>query len=301
MLPAPFDTPYAVTEPYGLREAEAYCRRLATSHYENFLVATVFLPPRLRQHFYNIYAYCRIADDLADEAVSPERALQLLDWWEAQLRLCYDGMPEHPVFVALQTTNEAFGIPMTPYANLLKAFRRDQVQTRYETYEELLEYCQCSANPVGHLVLHLFGFTDAQRRELSDATCTALQLANFWQDVVPDYEKGRVYLPRSDMTRFGVTEEAIAKRHFTPAFGALMEFECRRAMELFEFGEGLRAVVPRRLALDVEMFTRGGKEILHRIARQRYDVLTRRPTIPKLRQMGLLVGAAARVFAGRQT
>jgi len=296
----PFDSSYAVTRPYTLREAEEYCRRLATSHYENFLVATVFLPKALSQHFFNIYAFCRIADDLGDESPTSERALQLLDWWERSLRGCYDGQPDHPVFVALQRTNEMFGIPITPYLDLLRAFRRDQVQSRYDTYEELLDYCKCSANPVGHLVLHLFGYTDAHRRNLSDATCTALQLVNFWQDVVPDYGKGRIYLPRCDRERFGITEEQIAERRFNASFAALMELECSRAAELLDYGLGLCSVVPKRLAIDVAMFSQGGREVLRRIAAQGYDVLGSRPAIPKARQATLLAGTALRVlFRGK--
>jgi len=285
-----------VSEQYSLREAERYCRKIATSHYENFLVASILLPRRLHQHFYNIYAYCRIADDLADETGSPERAMQLLDWWEDQLVACYHGDATHPVFVALRRTNDAFCIPMEPYQDLLRAFRRDQVQRRYATYDELLGYCRYSANPVGRLVLHLFGFSDEHRRCLSDATCTALQLTNFWQDVVRDYENGRIYLPECDMRQFGVTEETIRTRTFTPQFGALLRFECQRTEELFAYGAALTSVVPRRLAVDVEMFTRGGREVLRRIAAQGYDVLSRRPTVPRRRQLSLLLGAAARVL-----
>lgn len=290
--------PYCVDRPYTKAEAEQYCARLAKRHYENFLVATAFVPRHLRQHFYNIYAYCRIADDLGDESGGPDRALPLLDWWQEELEACYSGHPRHPVFVALADTNERFGIPREPYEDLLKAFRQDQVVTRYATYEQLLGYCQWSANPVGRLVLYLCGFRDAERQRLSDCTCTALQLANFWQDVVRDYAIGRVYIPREDMERFGVTEEQIAARRFTQGFGDLMRFECERARELFAAGAPLAAMVPRHLRLDIEMFTQGGLEVLRRIEAQGYDVLRRRPAIPRRRQVFMLMRRLAGGWIG---
>jgi squalene synthase HpnC len=293
----PLDTPYAVIETMSAAESRAYCRKLARAHYENFLVSTVLVPRDLRPHFHSIYAYCRVADDLADEAVTPERALQLLDWWERELDRCCAGAPRHPVFVALAETMAAFGIPREPFDDLLGAFRQDQSVRRYATYGDLLAYCARSANPVGRLVLHLFGFTDEHRRGLSDATCTGLQLANFWQDVVTDFARGRVYLPAEDMDRFGVTLDQIADRRCTPAFADLMRFQCSRTRELFEYGSALAAVVPRRLRLDVEMFTAGGVEVLRRIERQGFDVLKRRPTIPRSRQATMLVGRVVRSFS----
>lgn len=294
------DSPYRVHGNCSLLEAREYCARLARSHYENFLVATVFVPRRLRQHFYNVYAYCRISDDLGDESGDPAAALRLLDWWEEELRLCYEGSPRHPVFVALAETNAEFSIPMEPYADLLRAFRQDQTTTRYATYEELLGYCRYSANPVGRLVLALCGYTDTGRQELSDRTCTALQLANFWQDVARDYAIGRIYLPLEDMRRFGVSEEQIATRRCDAAFRDLMRFECERAYALFEAGRPLVGMVDRRLRLDIEMFTRGGLEVLRRIEAQGYDVLSRRPAIPKRRQLAMLAGRAlAGLFGGR--
>jgi squalene synthase HpnC len=289
------DNPYRVDRAYSLNEAQDYCARLAKSHYENFLVASLFVPKQLKQHFYNVYAYCRISDDLGDESGGPEKALPLLDWWESELDACYAGAPQHPVFVALAETNERFGIPRQPYADLLRAFRQDQTVTRYATYEELLGYCRYSANPVGRLVLYLCGYSDPERQGYSDATCTALQLANFWQDVVRDYAIGRIYLPLEDMTRFGVSEEDIALCRFTPAFAQLLQFECERAKALFAEGMKLCPLVDRRIRLDIEMFSRGGQEIIRRIEAQGYDVLTRRPTIPKKRQLAILAG---RLLAG---
>jgi len=290
MRPTDCDSAYRVNRAYDLAEARAYCARLARSHYENFLVGSLFVPRDLRQHFYNVYAYCRISDDLGDETGGPDRALPLLDWWDEELHACYAGHPRHPVFVALAETNERFDIPMEPYSDLLSAFRQDQRVTRYATYGELLGYCRFSANPVGRLVLYLCGYRDPERQGYSDATCTALQLANFWQDVARDYDIGRIYLPLDDMARFGVSEEDIASRRFTPEFAELLRFECERAQGLFAEGSRLLPLVDRRLRLDIEMFGRGGLEILRRIEAQGYDVLTRRPEIPRRRQLAILAG-----------
>ncbi len=273
-------------------EALAYCRRLAHSHYENFSVATWFLPARLRQHFCNVYAYCRISDDLGDEVGDRSASLQLLSQWEAELDACYAGSPRHPVFVALAETVRQFDIPKQPFSDLLKAFRQDQTVTRYENFDDVLGYCQYSANPVGRLVLYVCGYGDAERQQLSDFTCTALQLANFWQDVSVDYAKGRIYLPLEDVRRFGVSEEDMAAERNTPAFCEMMQFEVERARERFRRGRGLAERVDRELAIDIELFTRGGEEVLNAIERQGFKVLGRRPVISKPRKL-LLVARAA--------
>ncbi|HEY5027445.1 MAG TPA: squalene synthase HpnC, partial [Candidatus Angelobacter sp.] len=252
----------------ALEDARRYCERLAKTHYENFSVATWFLPRSLRQHFYNVYAYCRISDDLGDEVGDPQQSLELLDQWEAELNACYAGSPKHPVFVALAKTVKQCGIPKHEFSDLLVAFRRDQTVTRFETFDDILGYCRYSANPVGHLVLHLCGYSDAERQQLSDYTCTALQLANFWQDVFVDYGKGRIYLPLEDLRRFGVTGEDIAQRRATPQFVAMMKFEVGRAREWFVHGLPLLKMVNRELAIDLELFSRGGQEILNAIERQ---------------------------------
>ena len=276
----------------SLEEARAYCERLAKSHYENFSVATWFLPKRLRQHFYNVYAYCRISDDLGDEVGNPQQSLELLDQWEGQLNSCYAGSPRHPVFVALKETVEQFGVPKYEFSDLLIAFRQDQTVSRFETFDDVLGYCRYSANPVGHLVLYLCGYSDAGRQQLSDYTCTALQLANFWQDVFVDYGKGRIYLPLEDLRRFGVTGDDIAQRRATPQFVAMMKFEVERAREWFERGLPLVKMVNRELAIDLELFSRGGQEILNAIERQGFDVLRSRPVISKPRKLMLVLRAA---------
>lgn len=274
---------------YTPPEARRYTEKIARTHYENFTVVSGFMPAELRQHMFNVYAYCRWSDDLGDEIPDPALAIQALEWWRGELELCYAGRPNHPVFVALKETIDRFEIPAEPFHHLLDAFVQDQTVKRFPTYGDLLYYCERSANPVGRLVLYLFGFGDAERQRLSDATCTALQLTNFWQDVTVDWPKGRVYLPLEDLECFGVTEEQIAARRFTPEFGELMQFEVERARRLFSQGLPLLYMVPKRLRLDLELFTRGGEEILNLIETQGYDVLTSRPALSKGRKVGLIL------------
>jgi len=276
----------------SLPEAYAFCERLARTHYENFSVATWFLPRRLRQHFFNVYAYCRISDDLGDETGDTDASLRLLDEWETELNACYAGSPRHPVFVALAGTVREFDIPKHEFSDLLRAFRQDQTVVRYESFDDLLAYCRYSANPVGHLVLFLGGYHDSGRQQLSDYTCTALQLANFWQDVSPDFQKGRIYLPLEDLDKFGVTEANIAGKQNTPQFMELMRFEVERAREWFDRGLPLVGKVSRELAIDIELFSRGGQEILNAIERQGYAVLGNRPAISKSRKLALVARAA---------
>ncbi len=284
---------YAIPETVpSVAEAQEYCRRLARLHYENFSVASWFLPERLRQHFFNVYAYCRISDDLGDEVGNANQSLQLLDAWESELNACYEGSPRHPVFVALAATVRQFEIPKHEFSDLLIAFRQDQATPRYETFGDLLGYCRNSANPVGHLVLHLCGYKDAERQKLSDFTCTALQLANFWQDVSVDYAKGRIYIPLEDLRRFGVSQEEIRSFENTLAFREMMKFEVARAREWFAQGWPLVGKVNRELAIDIELFSRGGMEILNAIERQGYAVLGQRPTISKARKLALVARAA---------
>jgi squalene synthase HpnC len=288
-LPAEYAIPARAP---SLHDAYAYCERLARTHYENFSVATWFLPKPLRQHFFNVYAYCRISDDLGDETGNPSASLRLLDEWEAELNACYAGSPRHPVFVALAGTVREFEIPKQEFADLLTAFRQDQTVTRYKTFDDLLGYCRYSANPVGHLVLYLCGYRDAERQQLSDLTCTALQLANFWQDVSVDYEKGRIYLPLEDLSRFQVSEDDLATKRNTPQFREMMRFEVQRAREWFDRGLPLIKRVSRDLAIDIELFSRGGQEIIKAVERQDYAVLGNRPIISKSRKLALVARAA---------
>jgi squalene synthase HpnC len=288
-LPAAYAIPQ--TAP-ALAEAQNYCAHLAQTHYENFSVATWFLPKRLRQHFFNVYAYCRISDDLGDEVGDAAASLALLDQWQHELDACYAGTPKHPVFVALTETVHQFDIPKHEFSDLLIAFRQDQTVTRFETFADVLAYCHYSANPVGHLVLYLCGYRDPERQQLSDFTCTALQLANFWQDVTRDYAKGRIYLPLESLRSFAVSEDDILCGRNTPAFRAMMKFEVDRAHDWFRRGLPLVQKVDCELAIDLEIFTRGGQEILRAIEKQNYAVLGNRPEISKSRKLSLVARAA---------
>jgi squalene synthase HpnC len=286
--------------PPTLAEAQAWCQRLAETHYENFHVASWFLPRRLRRHFQSIYAYCRVSDDLGDETGSREQSLALLDLWGDELDACYRGEARHPVFVALAESIRACDIPKTPFADLLIAFKQDQTVTRFETMADVLDYCRYSANPVGHLVLYVCGYRDPERFALSDHTCSALQLANFWQDVRTDYrDRDRIYFPAEDMRRFAVDEATIANGKFTPAFRDLMRYEVDFARRVFEQGLPLIGMVDRELAVDLDLFSRGGLEILRAIEQQDYDVLRSRPSISKSRKAALLVRALTGKFFGR--
>ncbi len=279
-------------------EAERYTRRLATSHYENFNVVSWLLPKRLHQHFYNLYAYCRWADDLGDEIPDTHRALDLLAWWEEELKLCYAGRPSHPVFVALAGTIRAFDIPMAPFADLLTAFRQDQVIQRYATWEEVINYCRYSANPVGRLVLYLCGHRDEERQRLSDATCTALQLANFWQDVSRDLEKGRIYIPLDALRARGLSFEDIEARKFSEKYAELMRDLIARTQVLFAEGAPLAANVSSDLRVDIEMFSRGGLAVLDAIEGIGYNTIEKRPSIGRGTQVKLLGRAlAGRIFS----
>lgn len=282
--------PQAGAGPLSLDESRRYCRQLARSHYENFTVASRLLPAALRQHFYHVYAYCRWADDLADEAESPARSLELLDWWEGELAACYQGQPRHPVFRALQETIEQFSIPIEPLRNLLAAFRQDQHVRHYDEFDQLLAYCRNSANPVGRLVLYLGRCHDAHRAALSDQICTGLQLANFWQDVARDWDRGRVYLPRSTCRQFGYDESCFRTRTCNQAFRDALEYEVSRAEGCLRSGQPLVGLMPPELRAEVWLFAQGGLKILGHIRRLDYDVWSQRPTVTKREQFGLLAG-----------
>src|SRR5207245_3197169 len=246
--------PESIFGPVRLAEARSYCSQLARTHYENFTVASLLLPRRLLQHLHNVYAYCRWADDLADEAGGGTRALGLLRWWKEELLRCYDGEPTHPVMIALQDTIQRFRVPRQPFLDLLFAFEQDQLVKRYQTYEQLLGYCRFSANPVGRLVLYLCKSFDDDNAALSDHICTALQLANFWQDVARDFAIDRVYLPDEDRQHFGYAEADLQARQYNGAFVDLMRFEVDRTRDLFYRGFPLLDLVPPNVRVDIELF-----------------------------------------------
>jgi squalene synthase HpnC len=269
-------------------EARKYTHWLATHHYENFNVVSWLLPRDLHQDFYNLYAYCRWADDLGDEIPSKERALELLDWWESELDACYQNRASHPVFVALRATIVAKDIPKKPFADLLKAFRQDQVVKRYDTWAGVLDYCVYSANPVGRLVLYLCGYRDEERQRLSDATCTALQLANFWQDVSRDLKIGRIYIPLDRAAAHGLGAQDIVAKKFDERYVALMKELIEYTRRLFAKGLPLSKMVTGKLSIDLEMFSRGGLAVLDAIEGIGYDTLNRRPEVSKGKQVRLL-------------
>lgn len=304
------------TPPIGLDDAYAFCARLARSHYENFNVGGCITPRGKLPHVYAIYAWCRMVDDLGDEANLPNRPKTLvsaghinpvvsehrlarLDWWESELYRAYSGQPTHPVTLAIQHTVAKFEIPKDPFLRLIHANRLDQGAGRFETLNDVLDYCSYSANPVGHLFLYLFGYSDAERQHLSDNTCTALQLTNFWQDVARDYrDRGRIYLPRHDMARFGTTESDIASGRASDEFRALLSHECDYARKLFSDGAPLIRTLDRKTRLPVALFTRGGVAVLDAIRKRAYDVLSERPSLSKGQKAWLLASTWFRTKIG---
>ena len=284
---------------WTLNDSLAYCRGLSGAHYENFHVVSLLLPKRLHQDFFNVYAYCRWADDLGDEFGDPQRSLELLGWWRDELDAMYEGRAKHPVFAALRTTVDKHAIPKEPFADLVRAFVQDQTKNRYQTYDEALDYCVYSANPVGRLVLHLCGYADADRIRLSDETCTALQLANHWQDVRRDYfDRNRIYVPADVLGAHGGSLETLeadlqrgqAGEVVRKTFADLV----RRARLLFEQGLPLADTLDRRLAIDIELFSRGGMAILDKIRKQDHDSIRARPRVGKAERVGLLLRVVGR-------
>ena len=290
--------PAALLEPETrptLEQARAWCKALAESHYENFHVATKLLPGRLRPHFHAVYAFCRVSDDLGDEV--PDRALatQLLESWQAMLVECYEHpiASRHPVYVALRESIVACDLPIEPFVALIRAFRQDQVKTRFANLSELVAYSEDSANPVGRLVLMLCGYRDAELFALSDETCTGLQLANFWQDVQEDLlERDRIYLPADRMAAYGVSEEMLRAGHSTPGYRALLREMVQDARERLLRGAPLIDRVDRELAATLRLFSAGGLAILRGIERIGYDTLERRPEVARSEKLMLLLGAA---------
>ena len=274
-------------------EAFALCEQLARSHYENFTVGSWLLPRDRRRHFFAVYAFCRFVDDLGDEAEGSH--LHLLDIWEQDLLRCYQTTPQHPYLLALQETIHTFDIPIDPFLKLIEANRIDQKRVRHPTYQDLDFYCKHSANPVGHLVLYLFGYRDPGLQLLSNYTCTALQLTNFWQDVARDLEMGRIYIPQEDMRHFGYSEEDLESHLVNDNFRRLMAFEVERARELFAQGYELVDHVSGNVRLDIALFSKGGRRILDAIEKQGYDVLSKRPTLSKWARVRLMAWTLIRM------
>jgi squalene synthase HpnC len=279
----------ATTTRVTVDEAFACCERLARSHYENFSVLSWLVPRELRPHVASVYAFCRQTDDLGDEAQGDR--LALLDNWESDLRRCYGGQPDHPILIALQQTIQRFHIPPEPFLRLIEANRMDQRQQLYPTYADLLNYCEYSANPVGHMYLYLAGMATPDRLRLADYTCTALQLTNFWQDIRVDAAKGRIYLPLEDLERFGYCRDDLAGGKVNAAFISLMQFEIARTRDLFAAGLALLDTLHGRLRRAVMLFSLGGMSILDAIEAVRYDVFARRPSLSSWQKIQLMVKA----------
>ncbi|MBL8167824.1 MAG: squalene synthase HpnC [Acidobacteria bacterium] len=257
---------------------------MARAHYENFPVGSLLVPKARRKHVYSIYAFARTADDFADEGYdsgewTEARRLAALTDWEHKLDESFAGRAEHPVFVALAATAAELKLPVQLFKDLLSAFKQDVVKRRYADFAEVLDYCTRSANPVGRLILLLFDYRDERLHQLSDHICTALQLANFWQDVAVDIKKDRIYLPQEEMTRFGVTEEDLRNRRFSAAYADLLRFQVERTREIFALGQTLPAQVRGRLAVELRLTWLGGMRILERIEALGYDTLNARPKI----------------------
>jgi squalene synthase HpnC len=283
----------------SVKNAEDYCRQLATSHYENFPIVSRLLPRRLRQDFYNVYAFCRWADDLSDEVAGNQRSLELLAWWRNELHAGYEGRVKHPVFVALAGTIEQHSIPRQPLDDLISAFEQDQRVQEYETFAQLHDYCRQSADPVGRLVLYLCGQFTEQNTRWSDSICTGLQLANFWQDVARDFDSGRVYLPQADRNRFGYSQADLQSRVTNAAFLKLMQFEVERARQFLLAGLPLVERLPGRLQINIDLFARGGLLILDRIGKIGYCVWEERPVVTKRDLFRLFAGGLCRLIGRR--
>lgn len=281
--PATIQAVQPSTSPPSVAEAYAYCEKLTRAHYENFPVGSLLVPKSKRRHVYSIYAFARTADDFADEGydtpLSPSERLAALDDWERRLEACTRGEAEHPIFVALAATINELQLPVQLFRDLLSAFKQDVVKRRYTSFDEVLDYCTRSANPVGRLILLLFGYRDEERHRLSDHICTALQLANFWQDVAVDLEKDRIYLPEDDLVRFGCSEEQLLTRRFDRRFATLLKFQVARTRELFLRGRALPRLVSGRLSFELSLTWQGGMRILELIERAGYNTLKERPVI----------------------
>ncbi len=285
MAETPEETAPGPERAVSLEEAYAHCAGLTGGHYENFPVGSRSLPPERRRYVHAIYAFSRTADDFADEKISerpPEERLRLLEDWDARLSRAAEGQPrpaDGPIFLALADTLEKCRLPAALFHNLLTAFKMDVTVLRYKDFEQLLGYCRCSANPVGRLVLHLFGYTDPALFEQSDAICTALQLANHWQDVAVDLEKDRIYLPEEDILRFGYSYEDLQARRFDACYAALLRFEVERAWELFRRGRPLCDRVGKDIRREMRLTWLGGTRILEKIEAQEYNTLAARPKL----------------------
>jgi squalene synthase HpnC len=277
----------------SIDDAQAYCEKIAKAHYENFVITNHFTPPEVRNHIQNVYAFCRYGDDLGDDApFPPDERMMLLQAWLEDLRIAHDdnwnGTPRHPILIALAHTSKTFNIPIKPYEKLITAFMWDQERIQYSSWDELKQYCEHSADPVGHLFLYVYGHDNDELRHLADSTCTALQLANHWQDIRRDLVQGRRYLPLETMEKYQYTIEDYNNMIYDERWVKILKEEVDRAQALFDEGKKLWSKVDAHLAVDLEMFTLGGEEILKSIRKQRYNTWVKRPKVSKFKQIRLL-------------
>ncbi|MBI3005457.1 MAG: squalene synthase HpnC [Ignavibacteriales bacterium] len=281
---------------WSSQEAFLHCERLTYAHYENFPVASLLLPKDRRKYICAVYAFARTADDFADEpGLTPAERIESLNAWEEQLNDCLNGSARDPVFIALAQTIDRFHIPMDLFRNLLYAFRQDVTVHRYEKFDDVLQYCQNSANPVGRLILLMFNYRSEVMLQYSDSVCTALQLTNFWQDISIDAERDRIYLPLEDMRDFGYVEDDLLSKKFTPQFSHLLAFEVDRTRELFQQGKALLSEVGRDLSLELRMTWKGGMRILQKIERMNYNVFRIRPKLTFADTLGLFLSTRFKV------
>tara|TARA_Y100000588_G_scaffold115527_2_gene126586 strand:- start:2573 stop:3454 length:882 start_codon:yes stop_codon:yes gene_type:complete len=273
----------------NIADSYGYCERLAKRHYENFLVGSLLLPKDKKRHLYAIYAFCRITDDLGDDYLG--NRTEALNYWEKQTMECFTGEPQHPSMLALQHTVNLHNMPVEPFLKLIEANRMDQLKNTYRTFGELEFYCNHSANPVGHMVLWLFGYRDKERQNLSDHICTALQLTNFWQDIRRDLTLGRIYMPIEDIERFGYSTHELLQGKFTDAFQKLMVYQVARTRELFDRGQPLASKLDNKLRFDIELFIKGGLSVLNAIEKQNYNTFIRRPIVSKSQKLLLLLSS----------
>ena len=284
----------------GVAEAEAYTKGLTGTHYENFSVVSMLLPKRLRQDFCNVYAFCRVADDLGDEVGDKGRALEYLADFRRQLRECYEGKSETAVFVALSATVKRHEIPMKPFDDLIAAFEQDQRVSRYEDFAGVVDYCTRSADPVGRIVLYMCGYRDEERQRLSDKICTGLQLINFWQDVRRDIlERDRVYLPGEDLRRFGVGVEDLRAGKVSAGYREMIRFEVERTEGMFDGGEALLPLLKPAYRKQIALFLKGGRAVCAAVRRQGFDTLSKRPRLSKWQKGRLVMGTLVGYLAGK--
>ncbi len=312
----------------SFEQASGYALDLVRKQYENFTVISRMLPKALRRDFAHVYAFCRWADDLGDETGDPSRSMDLLNWWRSELDRCYDRKPRHPVFVALDRTVQQYDIPRDPFDHLIDAFIQDQQIKRYSSFNQLLEYCSGSANPVGRLVLYLCGYRDQQRQQLSDATCTALQLANFWQDVRRDIiQRDRVYIPSDIASEHGLDIGVMVRvvqldceDHDTDGTCSTDSCACHgpsrgmravlvpyqrtihdlveRTWPMFRKGRELWPLIRSDLRPEIKLFSLGGEAVLTRIRRSQYNTLTHRPTLGTVAKGWLMLRVMAAKLTG---